>query len=125
MRGMDKITWPAAFVVAAALAAIVGLVSLGQDLTAVGVLIAGLLYGNSLQQSGTKADVAEVKTQVNGNNRYLVEAALDREREMRAMLTAALAALPAGTVLPLLSQPAHPDVPAGDDAYPAPTDLRG
>jgi hypothetical protein len=109
---MEKIGWPAAAVVCAALASICVLVNIGQSLTAVGIVIAGLLYGHSLQQSGTKTDLAEVKNQVNGNNRYLVEAMLERDRENRAMLAQALAALPPGTILPAMVEAATKNIDA-------------
>lgn len=109
MFGMDKLTWPAAFVIVAILGTIVGLVSLGQDLTAVGVAIAGILGFLGIQNATTKEQVTEVKTQTNGNNQKLVEALLrDRDYD-RAILRQVLIALPPGTEI---KEPAATPFPA-------------
>jgi|SRR5690348_1708015 len=98
---MEKITWPAAIVVIAALAAIVGLVSLGQDLTAVGVVIAGMLGLNAMQQASTKEKVEKVESNTNGSNKVLIDALL-RDRQLdRELIRQALMALPPGTQLNL------------------------
>src|SRR5688572_31927912 len=96
---MEKITWPAVVVIIAALGTVIGLVKLGQDLTAVGVLIAGLLGLNFASQQTTKAEVSEVKTNTNGNNQILVKALLESQRHDREILRQVLLALPPGTQL--------------------------
>lgn len=99
MLNMEKITWPAVVAIIAALGTVVALVWLKQDLTAIGVVIAGLLGANFLQQSSTKQEVTEVKSNTNGNNKVLVEALLrDRERD-REIIQRVLLALPPGTEL--------------------------
>lgn len=96
---MEKITWPAVAAITAALATIVALVYLDQDLTAVGVLVSTILGAIYVQNSGTKSEVSEVKTNTNGNNKVLIEALLrDRDRD-RDIIQQVLLALPPGTRL--------------------------
>jgi hypothetical protein len=106
---MEKITWPAVVAVIAILAAVVALVWLKQDLTAIGVLFAGLLGALFVQQSGTKQEVAQVSQNTNGNNRVLVEAILTDRKEDRELLRQILLALPPNTALAMPKSPANDD----------------
>lgn len=118
MNSLKDLTWPAALVIVATLGTIVGLVWLGQDLTAVGVVLAGLL-GLQVQRTTAQAkDTADIRAQVNGNNealRFEVTRTKDMMTQMaqeHARTVAQLtAALPPGTPLPQsLSEPVevHP-----------------
>lgn len=98
---MEKITWPAVVAVIAILAAVVALVWLKQDLTAIGVLFAGLLGALFVQQSGTKQEVSEVKTNTNGNNKVLIDALLSDRKEDRELMRQVLIALQPGTPIQL------------------------
>lgn len=111
---MEKLTWPTASVFIAAFATIFGLVWLGQDLTAALVGI-GALLGVKVVQDATnhatqREGMAEVKTQVNGNNQKLVDALLRGQEENRELLNRALIALTPGTQLPLQVTPEHTQV---------------
>ncbi len=99
MLNMEKITWQAVVVIIAALGAVITLVWLGQDLTAVGVLIAGLFGWTAVQQATTKEQVNKVESNTNGNNKILVDALLEDRKHDRAILRQVLLALPPGTQL--------------------------
>jgi hypothetical protein len=107
---IPKVSGPVAFALAAvgiaALATIVALVYLGQDLTAVGVFIGAILTALGIQQATTKKDVAEVKTQTNGNNQRLVDALLASQAQQQELLQRVLLSLPPGSLLPPLAPPA-------------------
>lgn len=106
---MEKITWQHVVIVVAALASIIALVKLGENLTAVGVFIAGLLAWIGTQQASTKEQITQVSTNTNGNNKTLVEAILESQREDRQLIKQILLALPPGTsVAGLTSQPPAP-----------------
>lgn len=107
MLNMEKITWPAVAVIVAALVTVVALVWLKQDLTAVGVVIAGLLGWNAVQHATTKDAVSEVKTNTNGNNQRLVDAILEDRKNDRDMLRQLLAAMPPDAALKALGEREH------------------
>lgn len=104
MFSMEKITWPAVVVIVAALGAVIALVSLGQNLTAVGVVIAGLLGLNAYQNATTKEAVSEVKTNTNGNNQRLIDVILEDRAADRAMIRQMLAAMPPESAMKLLGE---------------------
>lgn len=111
---MEKITWPAVVAVIAILAAVVALVWLKQDLTAIGVLFAGLLGALFVQQSGTKQEVSEVKTNTNGNNKVLIDALLADRKEDRDLMRQVLLALQPGTQLQPIKSDEETKVIEGD-----------
>jgi hypothetical protein len=104
MFGMEKITWPAVVVIVATLGTIIALVRLDQDLTAVGVVIAGLLGLNMHQNTSTKEAVGEVKTNTNGNNQRLVDVILEDRAADRAMIRQMLAAMPPDSAFKVLGE---------------------
>lgn len=107
MDALKDLRWPPALVIVAMLGTIIGLVKLGESLTAVGVFIAGLLAYQGHKQAEQGKEVSEVKSYVNGNNEALrsevartkdqmIQMAADHNRVV-AQLTAQL---PPGATLP-------------------------
>lgn len=107
MDALKDLKWPAAIVIVAALGAVVWLVQMGQDLTAVGLVIAGLLgvqVHKTVQQGRT---VDEVKTLANGNlaaeraQREALQAEMQQQTADYMRTIAQLTAqLPPGSPLP-------------------------
>lgn len=108
---MDKISWPLVALTAVALAAVITLAAMGQELAAIGTVIASLLVIIITQQASSKEGLGVIQTNTNGNNQRLVDAILNRElaRDERdatrdKLMYQMLLALPPGTKLPALQE---------------------
>jgi hypothetical protein len=119
MAKMDKISWPLVALAAVSLAAVIVLAAMGQQLAAIGTVIASLLVILITQQSSSKETLGVVQTNTNGNNQKLIDSILRREesRDSRdsardKLMYEMLLALPPGTRLPTLET--MRDDPDGD-----------